>query len=93
MATAKKINLGQTVTYISSKGYEKLALVTATPETVQAGHDLPELAEGFLHLFVISPNGTTYPRLSVPSQEIAQANVIENDGDETEAPRGVWKLS
>lgn len=72
MAVSKKIKLGQTVTYISTKGYEKLALVTGTPESVQPGHDLPELPEGYLHLVVIAPSGKVYPRLSVPSEAVAK---------------------
>lgn len=85
---AEKITLGTAVTYVSTKGYKKLALVTATPETVEPGHDLPELPEGFLHLLVFSPTGSSYPRLSVPSADAAKD--IPDYAVDGENPKGVW---
>lgn len=78
MATKKTIKLGQTVTYVSTKGYEKAALVVGTPESVQQGHSgVPQLAEGNLHLLVLSPTGHTYSRQSVPNKEIAAQQAPE----------------
>lgn len=92
MAVSKKIKLGQAVTYVSTKGYEKLAFVTATPETVQPGHALPELPEGFAHLVVLAPNGSVSPRYSVPSE--ATAKDIPDFAAEGELGlRGVFRLN
>ena len=73
--------LGQAVSYTSSKGHTKLAFVTATPETVTEGHSLPELSTDQVHLFVVSPNGNTYARYSVPLAASVEGNVdFEVDG-------------
>ena len=90
MATQTAPKLGTAVTYVSSKGYDKLAFVTATPETVQPGHDLPDLAEGFVHLVVFSPTGSHYPRFSVPSLEAA-ALIPDYAAEGDMAMKGVWK--
>lgn len=88
MSVNTKIQLGTAVTYVSSKGYQKLAFVIATPETVKPGHDLLELSEGFLHLMVFAPSGI-YPRFSVPSEEVAkEIPDFAVDGDEI---KGIWK--
>lgn len=91
MATTKKIKLGTPVAYTATNGDVKLALVTATPETVTPNSAVPELSEGYLHLAVISPNGKQYARLSVPSAEAAaKIPDFAVDGDDL---RGVWRLA
>lgn len=64
--------LGSIVKYISTKGYEKVALVTGTPESVSEGTSLAEnyplnAEQEQVHLTVFSP-GSVSPRLQVPSK-------------------------
>ena len=89
MTTSNQIKLGTSVTYISTKGFKKLALVTATPETVTEGHELPELPEGYLHLMVISATGSMYPRLSIPSIDVAK-EIPDYAAEGDLELRGVW---
>lgn len=85
-----QIKLGTAVTYFSTEGFEKLAFVIATPETIKPEMGVPELQEGFLHLTVLSPNGHVSPRFSVPSEEVAK-NIPDFASEGELALRGVWK--
>lgn len=63
---AKTLKLGRRVEYRDGSGFKKLAFVTATADTVQAGTDVPVPGENQAHLKVISPTGKEYNRQSVP---------------------------
>jgi hypothetical protein len=65
MTTKQEIRPGDFVSYTDSRGLEKTALVTATPDTVTPGHRVPELEATELHLMVFSPSGSAYPRQNV----------------------------
>lgn len=80
--------LGQTVTYLStSKGDQKLALITATPETITEGTDLPTLNPDHYVITVFSPAGTIYTKFGVPEFGAEGINKEEYVIDGT--PRGV----
>lgn len=76
--------LGQMVTYVSTKGYEKAAMVVGTPESILPGHDYPVPAEGQRHLLVFALSGIS-PRLNVPESGTVDAE----SGVPTVA--GVWR--
>lgn len=88
-STPKTGELGQNVTYVSTKGYEKAALVVGTPESILDGHNYPTLAEGERHLLVFTLGGVS-PRLNVRTQDQALATINEETGEEV-APKGYWK--
>jgi len=75
---AHNTTLGQSVRYVSTKGYAKLVIVIGTPETVDAntefGQQVP-LSADQVNLLVISPTGNHSPRYQVPTQE----SVADND--------------
>lgn len=89
--TAKTAELGETVTYVSTKGFEKAAIVVGTPDSILPGHSYPELEGGERHLLILTLGGIT-PRMSVPSQEEALAALAESaeEGEEVTAV-GYWK--
>lgn len=58
--------IGQTVKYISAKGDQKLAFITANTETITEGTDLPTLNPDHYALAVFSPTGAIYPKFGVP---------------------------
>lgn len=87
-AITTAVKLGQTVRYVSTRGLSKLALVTATPETVTEGTSVPSLTEGQVHLMVIGITTHASPRLNVPSAESVQGNEDFTDSDGN--PVGVW---
>ena len=67
--TAATPRLGQAVTYRDRHGRAKVALVTATPDTMpeddaKTGIKAPEPGEA--HLLVLSFTGTVYAKHSVP---------------------------
>lgn len=81
MAIKKAVKLGQTVTYVSTKGLQKLALVIGTPESIAQGHfNVPQLDTDRLHLLVISPTGNQYTRYSVPTEALAKQEDAEAIG-------------
>lgn len=65
------VALGQMVTYVSSQGLQKAAMVIGTPESVQEGHSLPVPEDGQAHLLVFTVKGSS-ARLSVPSKALAE---------------------
>lgn len=65
------VSLGQSVTYVSSTGLQKAAIVIGTPESVEPGHSIPVPESGQVHLLVFSFRGVS-PRLSVPSKALAE---------------------
>lgn len=89
MATTSKVKVGQNVIYVSTKGYEKAAIVVNTPETVVAGKAIPELNGGQLHLLVFSLTNGISPRLSVPSLADIEGNSDFTDSEGK--PIGYWK--
>jgi hypothetical protein len=65
----KQATLGAGVPYTNASGHVKLALVTATQDTItpaELGGGLPELAEHEAHLMIFSASGNHYPRMSIP---------------------------
>jgi len=49
--------LGRKVIYTDGQGYQKAATVIGTHESVQAGTDVKQPAEGNVNLLVLSPTG------------------------------------
>jgi hypothetical protein len=86
------IKPGQSVLYVSSKGYVKPAIVVNTPETVVEGHAIPSLAEGELHLLVFSLTNGISPRLNVRDQDAALKFALENGEADADKAQGYWKL-
>lgn len=91
-STPKTGELGQNVTYISTKGFPKAAMVIGTPESVLdetacGGHSLPELAEDERHLLIFTFKGVSL-RVNVRSQDVALATITDADFDAT---KGCWK--
>lgn len=70
--------LNTPVTYISSKGYAKAAVVTGTPDSILADKNVAIPAEGHVHLTVFSVNGKVYTRRNVPTEAVAQAKAEAN---------------
>lgn len=89
-STVKSGELGQNVTYVSTKGYEKAAIVVGTPESILDGHNYPTLEEGERHLLVFTLNGAS-PRLNVKSQDAALAAEPTTDEDGTVEAVGFWR--
>jgi hypothetical protein len=84
-----KVQPGQMVQYVSTKGYIKPALVVNTAETVVPGKAIPELGEGQVHLVVFSLTNGVSPRLSVPFEGLVKDNSdFQNEIGETV---GVWR--
>lgn len=86
MATTKKTpgKLGDMVTYVSTKGYEKAAMVVGTPESILPGHKYPTLAEGERHLTIFTLDGIS-TRLNVPD------NITPEDATEGKTV-GFWRV-
>lgn len=79
------IKPGDTVTYVSArKGNRKVAIVTATPESLTEGTSLT-LEEGHINLAVFSPTGSFGPRQSVPTKDIFEANKAKADANHEDA--------
>lgn len=66
-----KIKFGDTVKYIDGKGHEKLAIVTATKETIAGDSSVEGLSKGFVGITVFSVSGKTYSRYGVPTEKAA----------------------
>lgn len=64
--TVKLAPLNSFVTYLSSKGDRKSALVIGTPDSITPGTSVPVPAENERHLLVFSPTGAAYAKHSVP---------------------------
>lgn len=101
MAQQKAPKIGQFVTYTDTKGHSKPALVTATPESLTEGTNLPELSDTQLHLVVFSPSGNIYPRQNVPFVDSVSDNsdfsleVTDSDAQPTGEVKtiGVWSFT
>ncbi len=61
--------LGSRVVYIDGDGFEKIAEVVGTRESVQDGGKATRPEKGSAHLLIKSPTGKTYFRENVPFGE------------------------
>lgn len=75
--------LGQAVTYVSSAGFQKVAIVIGTQDSVVPGGSIPAPDEHERHLLVISVTGKQYTRYNVPF------GPFETPGGDT-VSTGVW---
>lgn len=60
------VPVGITGTYTSTEGYQKAAIVVATPESVEPGTSLPQPPEGHVHIAIIGFNDPMHPWLFRP---------------------------
>lgn len=88
----KKGNLGDPVTYISSKGKSKLAFVIGTPDSIDDGGSIPALDDGYRHLLIISPSGRFQTRHSVPNKADTASDEFKTQNPDFDAanPVNIW---
>ncbi len=60
------IKLGARVRYVDGDGFEKLAFVTGTRDTIRKDGSVARPDKGAAHLLVVSPTGKQYARENIP---------------------------
>lgn len=78
--TAQNVTLGMSVLYVDSRGRQKVAVVTGTPESVQEGTNLPVPAEGQANLIVFGGK-SVYFRYQVPSAALVEQIKAQGNDD------------
>lgn len=70
--TQKTYTLGDTVNYFDTRGRQKMAFITGTPESIDPEGEIPRPQVGYAHLLVFSPSGQVYAKASVPLKALAE---------------------